>query len=383
MGPLAGLKVLEFAGLGPAPFACMVLADLGADVLRVDRAGAEGLLGLDRDVLDRGRRSLVVDLKSAEGIATARRLAGVADVLVEGFRPGVMERLGLGPEPLTADNPGLVYARMTGWGQSGPLADTAGHDLGYIALSGALHAIGGAEAPVPPLNLVGDFGGGSMMLVTGILAALHERTRSGRGQVIDAAITDGAALLMAMIYSMKAEGKWRDARAANLLDGGAAVYRTYVCADGRHLAVAPLERKFFAEFARRLGLDAAEWPNHLDPAVWPALQARLAAIFLTRPRDAWCALFEGSDACVAPVLSLDEAPDHPHNRARGTFVTIDGVVQPAPAPRFSRSVPPTPTSAPRPGEGGAAAMAEWLGGERRRRSQTSTSNASVGSTPAS
>lgn len=361
MGPLSGLKVLEFAGLGPAPFACMMLADLGADVLRVDRAGAGNLLGLDRDVLDRGRRSLVLDLKSEAGLETARRLAGVADVLVEGFRPGVMERLGLGPEVLRAANPRLVYARMTGWGQSGPLADTAGHDLGYIALTGALHAIGDADHPVPPLNLVGDFGGGSTMLVTGILAALFERQRSGEGQVIDAAITDGTALLTAMIWSMKAEGKWADARAANLLDGGSAVYRAYPCADGHHLAVAPLERKFFEIFARGLGLDPAEWPDHLDPAVGPALAARIGAILKTKTRDEWAALFEGADACVTPVLSLDEAPDHPHNRARATFVEIDGVRQPAPAPRFSRSVPSTPKPAPGPGEGGAAALAEWLG----------------------
>lgn len=361
MGPLSGLKVLEFAGLGPAPFACMVLADLGADVVRVDRAGAASLLGLERDVLDRGRRSVVLDLKSADGLATARDLAAVADVLVEGFRPGVMERLGLGPEALRALNPGLVYARMTGWGQTGPLADTAGHDLGYLAVTGALHAIGDPDHPVPPLNLVGDFGGGSMMLVTGILAALFERQRSGEGQVIDAAITDGASLLMAMIWSMKAEGKWVDARAANLLDGGSAVYRAYPCADGRHLAVAPLERKFFETFARGLGLDPAEWPDHLDPSVGPALAARIAAILRTRTRDEWCALFEGGDACVAPVLSLDEAPDHPHNRARGTFLDVDGVTQPAPAPRFSRTVPPTPRPRPRPGEGGEAVLAEWLG----------------------
>jgi len=361
MGPLSGLKVLEFAGLGPAPFACMVLADLGADVLRIDRAGAGNLLGLDRDVLDRGRRSLLLDLKSAADLDTARRLAGVADVLVEGFRPGVMERLGLGPETLAAANPRLVYARMTGWGQTGPLADTAGHDLGYVALTGALHAIGDADHPVPPLNLVGDFGGGSMMLVTGILAALFERQTSGRGQVIDAAITDGTALLTAMMWSMKAAGKWRDARAANLLDGGSAAYRAYPCADGRHLAVAPLERKFFEIFARGLGLDPADWPNHLDPAVGPALEARIGAILRTKTRDDWCARFAGTDACVAPVLSFDEAPHHPHNRARDTFVEIDGTMQPAPAPRFSRTPPSPPKAPPRPGEGGEAALADWLG----------------------
>jgi alpha-methylacyl-CoA racemase len=361
MGPLAGLKVLEFNGLGPAPFACMVLADLGADVLRIDRAGADNLLGLKKDFMERGRRSLVLDLKSADGLETAKRLAGAADVLVEGFRPGVMERLGLGPEPLCATNPGLIYARMTGWGQTGPLAPTAGHDITYLALSGALHAIGTAEDPLPPLNLPGDFGGGSMFLITGILSALYERQRSGQGQVIDAAITDGAAVLMAMIYAMRAEGLWEDKRAANILDGAAAIYRTYVCADGRHIAIAPMERKFFETFAALTGLDAAEWPDHATPAVWPALHAKLAALFLTKPRDEWCALFAGTDACVAPVLSLDEAPHHPHNQARGAFVEIDGVIQPAPAPRFSRSVPPTPSPRPAPNQGGEAALRDWLG----------------------
>lgn len=359
MGPLAGTRILEFAGLGPGPFAAMVLADLGADVVRIDRPGGGDLLGLDRDILDRGRRSVVLDLKSAEGRATALRLAGAADVLIEGFRPGVMERLGLGPADCHALNPGLVYGRMTGWGQTGPLADSAGHDLTYIALSGALHAIGPAEAPVPPLNLIGDFGGGAMLLVAGVLAALVERGRSGRGQVVDAAITDGTALLAAMIYALKAGGKWRDGRAANLLDGGAPAYRTYVCADGRFLAVAPLEGKFFAEFARRIGLDLEGRPDHTDPADPARLGDRIAAILATRSRDEWAALLEGTDACAAPVLTLEEAPDHPHNRARATFVTVDGLVQPAPAPRFDR----TPCAAPRPpaakGEGAATALRDW------------------------
>jgi alpha-methylacyl-CoA racemase len=355
MGPLAGLKVLEFAGLGPAPFACMVLADLGADVLRIDRAGADNLLGMKNDFMERGRRSIILDLKSAEGLETARQLAGAADVLVEGFRPGVMERLGLGPAALS---PRLIYARMTGWGQTGPLAQTAGHDITYLALTGALHAIGTAEQPLPPLNLPGDFGGGSMFLIAGILAALYERQRSGLGQVIDAAITDGASVLMTMIYAMRAEGLWKDQRAANLLDGGTAIYRTYVCADGKHVAVAPIERKFFEAFCARLGLNAAEWPDH---TVAGALHARLAGIFLTKPRDEWCALFVGSDACVAPVLSLDEAPHDPHNTARGTFVEVDGVMQPAAAPRFSRSQPGAPRKRPAPGEGGAEALRDWLG----------------------
>jgi len=359
MGPLAGLKVIEFAGLGPAPFASMLLADLGADVVRVDRAGGDGLVVSERDLLDRGRRSVVVDLKSEAGRAATLRLIAVADAPIECFRPGVMERLGLGPEAAQAVNPGLVYGRMTGWGQTGPLSQAAGHDLDYIALSGALHAIGGRDAPVPPLNLVGDFGGGSMFLVAGVLSALFERSRSGRGQVVDAAITDGSALLMTMMYSMKAEGKWRDTRAGNLLDGGAAVYRTYPCADGRHLAVASLEPKFFAEFVRRTGLDTAGLGDHLAPATWPELERRIAALLATRSRDDWCALLEGSDACVAPVLTLEEAPRHPHNAARGTFVEVDGVPQPAPAPRFDRT-PAGPVGRPTgKGEGGREALADW------------------------
>ncbi len=359
MGPLAGLKVVEFTGLGPAPFACMYLADLGADVVRIDRAGEESLLGLSNDVLERGRRSVVLDLKSPEGKAAAVKLVAAADVLVEGFRPGVLERLGLGPTDMQAVNPRLVYARMTGWGQTGPLAHTAGHDLGYIALTGALHAIGPAAQPVPPLNLVGDFGGGSMFLVAGILAALFERQTSGKGQVVDAAITDGASLLMSMMYSMMGEAKWRDGRETNLLDGGSAVYRTYACADGRHLAIAPLERRFFVDFATRLGIDPAEYPDHSSPQAAPALAERLTALFLTRPRDEWCALFEGSDACVAPVLSLEEAPHHPHNMARGTFVEAHGKMQPAPAPRFDRTPADLPAAPPKKGEGAAAALTDW------------------------
>ncbi len=362
MGPLAGLKVLEFAGIGPAPFACMILADLGADVLRIDRAGSESLLGLKRDFIGRGRRSLVLDLKKPEDLDTTRRLAARADALVEGFRPGVMERLGLGPEALHRENPGLVYARMTGWGQSGPLAATAGHDLGYIAVTGALHAIGTADTPIPPINLVGDLGGGSLYLITGILAAIFERQRSGRGQVVDAAITDGAASLMGMAYAMMNENQWQDEREANLLDGGAAVYRAYACADGRHIAVAPLERKFFEVFARTLGLEPADWPDHLNPAAWPALEAKLTALFRTRPRDEWCELFAGTDACVAPVLSMREAPRHPHNAARNTFIEVEGATQPAPAPRFSRSVSATPAAPPALGQGGDEALRDWLGG---------------------
>ena len=338
MGPLDGLKVVEFAGLGPAPFAAMWLADMGAAVTTIDRAGDGALLGLARDQLRRGRAGFVtLDLKEPADIARALALLDEADVLIEGFRPGVMERLGLGPEVLRARRPGLVYARMTGWGQTGPWAATAGHDLGYIATTGALAAIGERERPLPPLNLLGDFGGGAMMLVSGILAALYERSRSGLGQVVDAAIVDGTALLTTMIRSLAAEGKWREARAANLLDGGSAAYRCYPCADGRFLAVAPLERKFFVAFARGIGLDPEAFPDHLDPAVADALAAAIGERLATRSRDEWAALFDGSDACVAPVLTLAEAPDHPHNRARGLFRAVEGGHEPAPAPRFDRT----------------------------------------------
>ncbi|HEY1013982.1 MAG TPA: CaiB/BaiF CoA-transferase family protein, partial [Herpetosiphonaceae bacterium] len=315
MGPLAGIRIIELAGLGPAPFCAMLLADMGAEVLRVERPGGGGPLGpLGDRLLTRGRRSVALDLKQPAAIDALLGLIEGCDGLIEGFRPGVMERLGLGPADCLARNGRLVYGRMTGWGQDGPLAAAPGHDINYIALSGALHAIGGPGAPAIPLNLVGDFGGGGLLLAFGMVCALLEARGSGRGQVVDAAMTDGAALLMTMIYQLKGLGAWTGGRGANLLDGGAHFYGPYACADGRWLAVGALEPAFYAALLERAGIDdpalAAQWP----PADWPAQRARLAEIFRARPRDEWCALLAGSDACVTPVLDLDEAPAHAHNQ---------------------------------------------------------------------
>ena len=348
MGPLAGLRVLEMAGIGPGPFCAMLLADMGADVVRIDRA--DGPPGSPSDVTGRGRRSIALDLKRPASIAAVLRLVEGADALIEGFRPGVMERLGLGPQACQAKNPRLVYGRMTGWGQSGPLAPSAGHDINYIAISGALDAIGPAEAPVPPLNLVGDYGGGGMLLAMGLMAALLHAQRSGQGQVVDAAMSDGAALLMAPIYGMRAAGRWGAARGGNLLDGGAPFYGTYRCACGGFLAVGPIEPQFFALFIQRLGLAEADFTARNDRAHWPALRVRIATAIATRGRDEWAEIFAGSDACVAPVLTMAEAPSHPHNLARNTFFERDGVAQPAPAPRFSATPSEARTPAPLRGE---------------------------------
>ena len=346
-GPLSGLRVVELAGLGPAPFAGMLLADMGADVVRVDRPGGNVLdLPPGTDILARGRRSIAVNLKDRAGVETVLRLVERADVLLEGFRPGVTERLGLGPVECAARNPKLVYARMTGWGQDGPLAHSAGHDIGYVAVTGVLGAIGRAgEPPQIPLNVVGDFGGGSMFLVTGILAALWEAGRSGQGQVVDAAIVDGVAVLAALQYSLRAAGSWSDARGVNLLDGGVPYYDVYATSDGRHMAVGALEPHFYAEMVRGLGLDGDPGlpPQH-DTVRHPELRARLAARFAERTRAQWAEVFAGTDACVAPVLTFGEAPVHPHLSHRQTYVERDGVVQPAPAPRFSR----TPSELGRP-----------------------------------
>ena len=342
-GPLTGLRVVEFAGIGPGPFCAMVLADLGADVVRIARPGAT----VDRhDVLARSRSLLTLDLRDPAAVEQALTLLDKADALIEGFRPGVMERLGLGPDVCHARNPRLVYGRMTGWGQHGPLAHAAGHDINYIALSGALNAIGRpGEPPVPPLNYVGDFGGGAMLLAVGLLSALWESRRSGRGQVVDAAMTDGAALLSAMLYGFKAAGQWSNQRGENLLDGGAFFYDTYACADGKYVAVGAIEPQFYALLRERCGIaDDPAFDAQRDPAAWPLLKLRLAEIFRTRTRAQWCALLEGSDACFAPVLDWDEAPRHPHNLARGSFTTLDGVVQPAPAPRFDRTPPVQPVA---------------------------------------
>ncbi len=357
-GPLHGVRVLEVAGIGPGPFCCMMLADLGAEVLRIDRP--EGPPGDPADVLGRGRRSLALDLKQPAVVGAVLRLVERADVLVEGFRPGVMERLGLGPETCLSRNPRLVYGRMTGWGQEGPLAQVAGHDITYIALTGALWSMGRAgERPVPPLNLVGDFGGGGMLLAYGIAAALFEAGRSGQGQVVDAAMTDGSATLMGAFFGQLAQGRWKNARESNLLDGACPYYDTYECADGKYVAVGALEPQFFALLLKGLGLDAARFADRTDPARWPAIKAEFAGVFRREARDHWAKVFEGTDACVAPVLDLEEAPRHPHNAARGTFLTRGDGMQPAPSPRFSRTAAAEPGQAPLRGAGGEAALAEW------------------------
>jgi alpha-methylacyl-CoA racemase len=356
-GPLNGLRILEFAGIGPGPFCGMVLADLGAEVIRLDRA--EGPAGSRQDFVGRGRRSLGLDLKKPEAVQAALRLVEKSDALIEGFRPGVMERLGLGPDACLARNPRLVYGRMTGWGQEGPLAHSAGHDINYIAVTGALWSIGRPDSrPVPPLNLVGDYGGGGMLLAVGVLAALLEAKGSGKGQVVDAAMVDGAALLMAPIYAMKARGRWGPERGANYLDGAAVFYDTYECADGRWLAVGPIEPQFWAEMLRLLDLDPTRFEKRMDPAHWPALKAELSAAFKARTRDDWVAVFEGTDACVCAVLSMEEAPRHPHNAARSTFVEREGAIQPGPAPRFSRTRTEIGAPAPLRGEHSAAVLAD-------------------------
>jgi len=345
MGPLAGIQVVEIASLAPAPFGCMILSDLGADVLRVDRIGTAAVPMATGGPLERGRRSIALNLQDPAGIGLLLRLLADADVLVEGFRPGVAERLGFGPDVCLQHNPGLVYARMTGWGQDGPLAPTAGHDIDYIAIAGTLHPIGRAgERPVPPLNLVGDFGGGGMLLAVGVLAALLERQRSGLGQVVDAAMVDGSALLAAFIHGLHAAGVWRDERGVNLLDTGAPFYDTYETSDGRYMAVGALEARFYGELVKGLGLADEDLPGQHDLANWPALRARFTEVFASRTQAEWTAVFEGTDACVSPVLPLTEAPGHPHNVARGTFTSVGGTTQPAPAPRFSR----TPADKPQP-----------------------------------
>ncbi len=352
-GALHGLRVVELAAIGPLPLAGMLLADHGADVVRVDRLADSGLgLGLAPrfDVHARSRRSVALDLKAAAGRAALLRLLATADVLLEGFRPGVLEALGLAPDALLQHYPGLVIGRMTGYGQQGPLAQAAGHDLNYIALTGMLDAIGAADGvPVPPLNLVGDYGGGALFLAFGVMAALFERQRSGRGQVVDAAMVDGVAAMAGLFQGLWAAGRWQAARAANLLDGGAPFYACYETADGRHLAVAALEPKFFANLAQCIGLAPAYVAAQHDRQQWPAMRAALAAIFRTRGRDDWCALLAGTDSCVAPVLNLDEAPKHAHAQARGAYTPCDGVAQPAAAPRFGRSRPVPPRPAPQPG----------------------------------
>lgn len=359
--PLAGIRIVEFAGIGPGPFAGMMLADHGAEVIRIDRpAPGSGVSPGDaQDVLLRSRRSIGLDLKNPAAIAAVRRIVRGADAIIEGFRPGVMERLGLGPAVLLGDNPKLVYGRMTGWGQSGPMAPQPGHDINYIALSGALHALGRkGEKPTPPINLVGDFGGGGMFLAFGMLAALLHARGTGEGQVVDAAMTDGSAVLMSMMWSFRAMGRWNDERGTNLLDTAAHFYDTYETKDGKFVSLGAIEPQFYAEFRAVMGLSDEKWAAQMDARQWPALKEEVAALFRQRTRDEWVAAFSGHDVCFAPVLGFDDAWDDPHNRARGTFVAAGGVRQPAPAPRYSRSGTVAPAMA---GERRDAAVLRDLG----------------------
>lgn len=367
MGPLHGVKVIEFAALGPAPMGAMFLADLGAEVVRIERlapatanpAAKFELFDPAIDILNRSRRVLALDLKKPEAVAAALQLIEGADILIEGFRPGVMERLGLGPDVCLARNPKLVYGRMTGWGQTGTLAQAAGHDINYLSLSGALHAIGEPGGkPVVPLNLIADCGGGAMLLAVGVLSAVISARTTGQGQVVDAAMTDGSALLMSMMYTLKAMGQWQPQRGSNLLDGGAFFYGTYRCADDKFISIGPIEPQFYTLFLAKCGITDPDFQQQWDRGQWPQLKEKLAAVLLQKSRDEWCALLEGTDACVAPILDMDEAPQHPHNRSRGTFVDVAGVIQPAPAPRFGG----TPTAPPRPpttAEGSEDILADW------------------------
>jgi alpha-methylacyl-CoA racemase len=363
MGPLTGIRIVEFAGIGPGPFAAMMLADMGAVVLRIDRRSGGNDLPVkgapDKEITLRGRKSITLDLKDPRAVETALRLGKEADAVIEGFRPGVMERLGLGPDEFHAQNPALVYGRMTGWGQDGPLSHAAGHDINYIALSGALAAIGGPEAPVPPLNLVGDFAGGGMFLAYGIVCALLRAKLSGKGDVVDAAICDGTAALMAPVYGYRAKGSWEMGRAANHLDGGAPYYGVYQCSDGKWISIAPLEGKFWKQFLELLDLPAEDFGSRFDKSEWPGHKVRFAGIFATRSRAEWCALLEGTDVCFAPVLDMEEAPAHAHNVARGILVERDGVVQPAPAPRFRDAPTELPGPPPQPGADNATALQDW------------------------
>jgi alpha-methylacyl-CoA racemase len=361
-GPLSGIRILEFQGIGPGPYCAMVLSDMGAEVVRIDRAenvraGAPSRPSLD--FLARGRRSVGVDLKHPEGVETCLRLIEGADALIEGFRPGVMERLGLGPEVCLARNPKLVYGRMTGWGQEGPLAQAAGHDINYIAVAGALEPLGRAgEPPYAPLNLVGDFGGGGLLLAFGIACALVERSHSGRGQVVDAAMVDGAAALMTIFHGAQQSGWWKE-RGTNMLDGGAHFYEVYETRDGKYVALGAIEPQFYAELIGKLGLAGEDLPAQLDRSQWDAMKERFRRIFRQKTRDEWCAILEGGDACFAPVLSMSECREHPHIRARSTFVEVAGAPQPGPAPRFSRSQVAVQGPPPRPGQHTDEVLAEW------------------------
>jgi alpha-methylacyl-CoA racemase len=363
MGALSGYRVIELAGIGPAPMCAMMLSDMGAEVLRIDRTADAGLgiaMETKYNLLNRGRRSVAFDLKRPEAAEALLRLVERADALIEGFRPGVMERLGIGPDQCLARNPRLVYGRMTGWGQEGPLAHAAGHDINYIALAGALHSIGRkGETPVPPLNLVGDFGGGALYLALGIVTGLLEAQKSGKGQVVDTAMVDGVASLMTAIYGMRGAGVFTDNRGENMLDTGAHFYDAYETSDGKYICIGSIEAKFYEELLRLSGLKGEELPRQLDRKSWPAMKERIAKLFRTKTRDEWCRIMEGSDVCFAPVLSMEEAPRHPHNRQRATFVEENGVIQPAPAPRFSRTPSAIQRPPARPGEHTEAALRDW------------------------
>lgn len=354
-GPLSHITVIELAGIGPGPFACMLMADMGAKVIRIDRppvtskSSLEDLMRND-SVVDRGRKSLSLNIKDPRAVEAVLHLIESADILVEGFRPGVAEKLGLGPSECLKRNPRLVYGRMTGWGQTGPLAQTAGHDINYIALTGALNAIGPKKQPLPPLNLVGDYGGGGMLLTMGLLAALAQVQQSGNGQVVDAAMTDGAALLMAAQFGLMAKGFWADDRESNFLDGAAHFYGTYECLDGRHVSIGAIEPQFYRKLIELCEISDPQFEQQWEQSEWPELREKLAAIFRTKTREQWCLLLEGTDACFSPVLTMNEAAEHPHNIARKTFVRQDGVLQPSPAPRFDRTPSELPNKAPRAGE---------------------------------
>jgi len=359
MGPLQGLKILEMAGIGPGPFCAMMLADMGAEVIRIDRLNQKGS-GHRANVLNRGRRSIALDLKNPASVDAVLKLVEQADALIEGFRPGVMERLGLGPKVCLERNPRLIFGRMTGWGQTGPLAQAAGHDINYISVAGALGAMGHSDrAPTPPLNLVGDFGGGAMYLITGILAALHERTNSGRGQIIDAAMTDGTASLLSPFFGLMAMNMWTADRQANKLDGGAHYYGSYTCSDGKFISIGSIEPQFYALLLEKCEIEDEEFLAQQDQSSWPLLREKLARLFLTKTRDEWSAIMEGTDVCFAPVLDLKEAPSHPHNMARNTYINYNGVTQPAPAPRFSRTQSQIQSSAAMVGEHSEEILADW------------------------
>ena len=358
MGPLSGFRIIELAGIGPGPFCGMMLSDMGAEVIRVERLSSADKA--PKDVLARNRKSVALDLKNPAGVEAVLRLVESADALFEGFRPGVTERLGIGPQQCMARNERLVYGRMTGWGQDGPMAQAAGHDINYIGLSGALHAIGRAgEKPVPPLNLVGDFGGGGMLLAYGLVCGLLETTRSGKGQVVDAAMVDGAAALMAMFFSMSATGAFSDQRGTNLLDGGSHFYDTYETSDGKHICIGSIEPQFYALLIEKAELDPQKYAEQMNPARWPELKEDLRQTFLRKTQDQWCSIMEGTDVCFSPVLSIFEAPDHPHNKARNSFQEIDGVMQQAPAPRYSRTTPEISHGARIPGEDTVSVLKDY------------------------